>query len=118
MHRQIVIDSLLKDKIVDLSKPKEFADDKLNLAQKLRFVFETVEKIVVRGENTVYQHFFFSFSPPCFQKPSSSGSLNSGLLGIIRLTISQKPKFRLCQTDSLWATILHLMKMAEFFPVR
>ena len=47
-----------KDKIVDLSESKAFADDKLNVTQNLKFALERVENIVGKGENTDYQHFF------------------------------------------------------------
>ena len=42
-------------------------------------VLDSIENIVGRGENAGYQHFLFL--PPCFQKPSSSASLNLGCCG-------------------------------------
>ena len=47
---------------------KAYADDKLNLAEKLKFVLEKVENILGKGENAGYQHFLL-FSQ-CFQKAS------------------------------------------------
>ena len=41
---------------MDQSKIKSFADDSLNVAQPMQFVFDTVEYIVGKGENTGYQH--------------------------------------------------------------
>ena len=45
------INSLPNDKIVDLAKLKDFADDKTNMTYKLIFVLGKVENIVGRGEN-------------------------------------------------------------------
>ena len=47
--------TLPNDKILDSSKLKAFADDKIMVAQKLRFVFGRVENIVGKGENAGYQ---------------------------------------------------------------
>ena len=41
------------DKILDWSKLKAFADDKINLTEKLKFVLGTAENIVGKGENAV-----------------------------------------------------------------
>ena len=51
------VKSLPKDKILDLSKLKAFADDKINVTQKLKFKIGRVENIVGKGENADYQHF-------------------------------------------------------------
>ena len=53
-------------KILDWSKFKTFADDKSKLAIMMNFVFDRVEKIVGKGENTGYQHFLLV--PQFFQK--------------------------------------------------
>ena len=66
------MNSLPNNKILDQSKLKGFADNKINMAQKLKFVFGRVENIVGKGENAGYQHFLL-FS--CFQKVSCTGSL-------------------------------------------
>ena len=56
--------SLPNDKIVDLSKLKTFADDKLIVTQKLKFALGRVENSVGKGENACYQ--FFLLFPQCF----------------------------------------------------
>ena len=56
------------DKILDLTKSKAFADNKINLNERLKLVLGKVENIVGKGENAGYQHFLFF--PQCFQKPS------------------------------------------------
>ena len=73
----IMVYSLPNDKFLDWSKLKAFADDKLNLAEKLKFVLERVENIVRKGENAGYRHFLL-FSQ-CFQKASFQGSLKVGI---------------------------------------
>ena len=50
------INSLL-NKILDVTKLKAFADNKINVAQMLISVFDMIENIVGKGENTGYQHF-------------------------------------------------------------
>ena len=69
------ITSLPNEKILDWSKLKAFADDKINVNQKLKFNMGKVENIVENGENAGYQHFLLF--PQCFQKVSFSGSLKS-----------------------------------------
>ena len=64
--------SLPNDKFSDWSKLKAFADDKLNLTEKLKLELERVENIVGKGENAGYQHFLLF--PQCFQKASILGS--------------------------------------------
>ena len=49
--------SLPNDKIVDWSKLKAFADNKINFTEKLKCVLGQVENIVGKGENAGYQHF-------------------------------------------------------------
>ena len=44
------------------TKFKAFADDKINVTKKLKFVLRRVENIVGKGENAGYQQ--------CFQKAS------------------------------------------------
>ena len=50
------------------SRLKALADDKLNLAENLKFVLGRVENIVAKRENAGYQHFLLF--PQCFQKAS------------------------------------------------
>ena len=47
----ILINSLPNDIILNLSKLKAFADDKLNVTQKLKFTLGRVDNIVRKGEN-------------------------------------------------------------------
>ena len=58
--------SLPNDKILDWSKLKAFADDKLNLAEKFKFALGRVENIMGKGENAGYQHFLLF---PRFKRP-------------------------------------------------
>ena len=48
--------SVPNDKILDWSKLKAFADNKINVTEKLKFVLGRVENIVGKGENVVYKH--------------------------------------------------------------
>ena len=78
-----VINSLPKDKILDCVKLKAFADDKINLTQKLKLDLERVENISGKGENDGYHHFLLF--PKCFQKPSFSGSFSLICIVIYRV---------------------------------
>ena len=59
------VNSLPNDKFLDMSKLKGFADDKLNVAEKMKFV--------EKGENAGNQHILLF--PQCFQKASILWSL-------------------------------------------
>ena len=74
----MVLNSLPNDKILDWSKLKAFADDKINVTVKLKFSLGRVENIVGNGENAGYQHFLLF--PQCFQKASYTGSLKVGIM--------------------------------------
>ena len=63
-------------KILDVTKLKAFADDKLNVAQMTMSLSDRVENTVGKGENAGSQHFFLF--PQCFPKLSSLGSLKVG----------------------------------------
>ena len=52
--------SLPNDKILDQSKLKAFADNNINVAEKLKFILGTVENIVEKGENAGYKYFLLS----------------------------------------------------------
>ena len=52
--------------MLDRSKMKAHADDKINVNQKLRFVLGRVENILGKGENAGYQHFLIF--PQCFRR--------------------------------------------------
>ena len=49
-----LFNSLPNDKILDWSKFKAFADDKINVGYKLKTVYGKVENIVRKGENAGY----------------------------------------------------------------
>ena len=63
-------------KILDLTKLKAFAGDKLNVTKNLKYLSDRVENIVGRGENSGYKHFLLV--PKYFQKPSFQGLLKVG----------------------------------------
>ena len=69
----MVVNSLPTNKILDWSKLKAFADYKLDVTEKSKFVLGRVENIVGKGENAGDQHFLLF--PQCFQKASFLGSL-------------------------------------------
>ena len=58
--------TLPNDNILDLSKFKAFANDKLKVIQMAKFVLGKIENIVGKEENAGYQHFLLF--PQCFQK--------------------------------------------------
>ena len=66
------------DEILDLTKLKAFADDKLSAAVMLIDAFDRVENIAGKGENADYQHFLHL--PQCFQKLPFAGSLEVGIM--------------------------------------
>ena len=65
-------------KLLDLSKLKAFAGDKLNLAEKLKFLLGKLENIVGKGENAGFQQFLLF--QQCFQNASISVSSKVGIL--------------------------------------
>ena len=71
------VNSLPNNKILDMSKLKVFADDKINVTQKLKLAFGRVENIVGKGENAGYQHFLLSYI--VFKTLLSQGHCKSGL---------------------------------------
>ena len=72
------LNSLPNDKILNWSKLKAFADDKINVTVKLKFVLGRVENIVGKGENAGYLHFLLF--PQRFQKASYTGWLKVGIV--------------------------------------
>ena len=64
--------SLPNNKILDRSRLKAFADNKISLNEKLELVLGRIENMG-KGENTGFQHFLLF--PQCFQKLSHSGFL-------------------------------------------
>ena len=69
--KKTAFNSLPNNKILHRSKLKAFADDKMNVAQKLKFFYGKIgnRNIVGKGENAGYQHFLLF--PQCFQKSFS-----------------------------------------------
>ena len=59
-----ILNSLQNEKTLDGPKFKAFADDKINVNQKLKFDMGRVENIVGKVENAGYQHFLLF--PQCF----------------------------------------------------
>ena len=51
------VNSLPNDKILYRFKFKAFADNKINLSEKLKFVLGRVENIVGKEEDASFQHF-------------------------------------------------------------
>ena len=72
------VSSLPNKKSVNWSILKAFADDKLDWAEKFKFVLGRVENIVGIGENAGYQHFLLF--PQCFQKASFQEWLKVGIV--------------------------------------
>ena len=68
--------SIPNDKILDWSKLKAFADNKVNVTKKLKFVLGTEQNIVGKEEIAGNQHFLLF--PQCLQEAFLSGSLKVG----------------------------------------
>ena len=51
------VNSLPNKKFLDWSKFKAFADNKINVIEKLKFVLGSVGNIMEKGGNAGYQHF-------------------------------------------------------------
>ena len=75
----MLINSLSSDKYLNLSKLKAFGDDKVNVTEKLKFVFARVKNIVGKGENAGNQHFLVL--PLCFLNVLFQGRKKLGLCG-------------------------------------
>ena len=64
----MLLNSLPNNKILDWSKLKAFANEKINVTEKLKFVLGKVINIVGKGGNAGYQRFLLF--PHCFPKAS------------------------------------------------
>ena len=64
--KKVLIIPLPNNNILDWSKLKAFADDKIKVIESLKFVLWRVENIVGKGENAGYQHFLLF--PTMFSK--------------------------------------------------
>ena len=62
------LNPLPDDKILDMTKLKGFADDKLNIDKMTFSLVDGVENTEGKGENVGYQHFLLF--PQCFPQPS------------------------------------------------
>ena len=69
---------LLNDKILNWSKLKAFADDKIKLTETLKFVLGRVKNILGKGDNAGCQCFLLF--PQWFQKASYTGPLKVGIV--------------------------------------
>ena len=74
-----MLNPIPNDKILDMTKLKAFADNKLNFAKMEISFCDRVENTIGKGENAGYQHFLLFLH--CFSKPSSLGPLKVGLCG-------------------------------------
>ena len=74
----VCLNSLPNGIILDWSKLKAFAGDKINVAEVVIPLSDRVENIVGKGENAGYQHFLLF--PQCFQKPFFLGLLKVGIV--------------------------------------
>ena len=72
------INSLSNDKILDYSKLKAFADNKINVTQKLKYKLGRLENIVGKGGNAGHR---FALCPQFFNIPLIQGHKKSGLCG-------------------------------------
>ena len=60
------------DRNLGFPKLEAFANDKLNVTEKIKFVFHRIENIVGKEENAGHQHCLLF--PQCFQTLSSSSA--------------------------------------------
>ena len=81
-----VVYPLPNDKILDVTKSKTFADNKLNVTNKTTSLYVRVENTLGKGENAGYQHFLLFRQ--CFPQPPS-------------FTHYQTTNFRLVQTETV-----------------
>ena len=72
-----LFNSLPNHKLLDWSKFKVLANNKINFAKMMISIFDTVKNIVGKGENAGNQHFLLFRQ--CFQQAPFSGSLKVGL---------------------------------------
>ena len=68
VYQRVPFSLTLYNKILYWSKLKEFADNKINVTEKLKFVLGRVKNIVGKGGNAGNQHFLLFTQ--CFQKAS------------------------------------------------
>ena len=76
---------LPNDTILDWSRLKALADNKIKVTAILKIILGRVENIVRNGENAGYQHFLLF--PQCFQK--------TPLLGLLKVDCVVKSEVKL-----------------------
>ena len=76
---------------------KAFADDKINVSQKLKFSFKRVEKNAGKRENVGYQHFLLFLQ--CFQKAFFTELLK---VGTMRKKVNTPPCILMSRKTSLY----------------
>ena len=84
------------DKILDQTKLKAFADDKLNVTKILISVFDRVENIMGKGEIACTSNFSFShnvFKKLLSQRHQKVLLCGNGLTEIVTLTLPHKTNF-------------------------
>ena len=69
---------LPNNNILDLTKLKAFAGNKVNFTEKLKFVIDRRKNIVGKGENAGYQYFLLF--PQCFPKVAFLRLLKVGIV--------------------------------------
>ena len=74
----LILYTLPNDKILDWSKLKSFADDKINVTEQLKFVLGRVENILW-GKDKNAGNSIFSFSYHVFKRFLFQGRWKSGL---------------------------------------
>ena len=81
------------DRILDTTKLKAFADDKMNAPKMIIYLFNLVENTVGKGENAGYRT-FFSFSHCVFKRLIQQTRKNQGLFGKgLRMIGEYRPRF-------------------------
>ena len=101
---ELKINSLPKGEILDWSKLKANADDKIKVLKINIFVFHTVEHTVGKGENAGYQSFLLF--QQCFQKPFFR-VVKSQDCEVKSLPFTKRQHFRLVHIEllSIWTSL-------------
>ena len=124
-----MLNSLPNDKMADLTKLEPFADNKINVNQKLIFVLGRVQNIVGKGENAGFHHFLLL--PQCFKRLLFQSCSKSGLCGkwLKHLTInhsiqgfnkSEREAFRKhCrEMETMLVTSIVSLSLNNFYPIK
>ena len=103
-----IFNPLPDDNILGLPKFKAFADDKLNVTEKIQVVFHRIENIAGTSIFFFSNNVFKGIFPLVRQKSSLCGK---GLIPFIPIPHFQPINFRRFQNESLQTTISNLMKL-------